>query len=239
MSTIALITGANRGIGFEVARRLGTTGIIILAGARDQTKAHAAAERLKNAGIQAHPIEIDVDNETSVAAAAKKTGEDFGRIDILVNNAGINIEAGTRPKDLSLDALRQTFETNVFGAFLTTKHFVPLLKKSRAPRIINVSSSLGSLSSMSDPAYSAYGANFAAYNASKAALNALTVVFAKDLAKDRITVNSVCPGWVKTELGGDNAPRSVEQGAEIIVTLALSGNPPTGTFSNDAGPIAW
>ncbi len=241
MSTLAFITGANKGIGFEVARQLGAMGIIVLIGARDKGRADAAVTALKKDGINAHAIEIDVSNEQSVIAAAKKAGEDHGRIDILVNNAGIATEnaAGTRPKDLDLQTLKQTFDTNVFGAFAVTKHFLPLLRKSRAPRIINVSSTLGSLTAMSDPAHAWRGVNFAAYNASKTALNALTVALAKDLAADRITVNSVCPGWVKTGLGGENAPRTVTQGAGIIVTLATSGNPPTGTFVDENGSVAW
>ncbi len=241
MSTLALITGANKGIGFEVARQLGMTGIIVLIGARDSGRADAAVAALTKDGIVAHAVEIDVSNEASVIAAAKKIGEDYGRIDILVNNAGIMTEmaAGTRPKDLTLETLKQTFDTNVFGAFAVIRHFVPLLKKSRSPRIINVSSTLGSLTAMSDRGHPMHGVNFAAYNASKTALNALTVALAKDLASDRISVNSICPGWVKTDMGGESAPRTVTQGAGIIVTLATSGNPPTGTFVDENGSVAW
>ena len=240
MSTIALITGANKGIGFEVARQLGSTGITVLIGARDNGRSDAAVAALKKEGIDARPVEIDVSNEASVMAAAKKISEDFGRVDILVNNAGIMTEmaAGTRPKDLSLETLKQTFDTNVFGAFAVIKHFVPLLKKSRSPRIINVSSTLGSLNAMSDSSHPMHGVNFAAYNASKTALNALTVALSKDLAAERISVNSICPGWVKTD-DGESAPRDVTQGAGIIVTLATSGNPPTGTFVDENGSVAW
>jgi NAD(P)-dependent dehydrogenase (short-subunit alcohol dehydrogenase family) len=241
MSTIAFVTGANKGIGYETARQLGATGIIVLIGARDKGRGDAAVAALTKDGIVAHAVEIDVSSEASVIAAAKKVGEDFGRIDILVNNAGVQTEktAGTRPRDISLETLKQTFDTNVFGAFAVIKHFVPLLRKSRSPRIINVSSMLGSLTAMSDRAHPAYGANFAAYNASKTALNALTVALAKDLAADRISVNSICPGWVKTDLGGEDAPRSVTQGAGIIVSLVTSGNPPTGTFVDENGSVAW
>ncbi len=240
MSTIALITGANKGIGFEVARQLGSTGITVLIGARDNGRSDAAVAALKKEGIDARPVEIDVSNEASVMAAAKKISEDFGRVDILVNNAGIMTEmaAGTRPKDLSLETLKQTFDTNVFGAFAVIKHFVPLLKKSRSPRIINVSSTLGSLTAMSDRGHPMHGVNFAAYNASKTALNALTVALSKDLAAERISVNSICPGWVKTD-DGESAPRDVTQGAGVIVTLATSGNPPTGTFVDENGSVAW
>lgn len=241
MSTIALITGANKGIGFEVARQLGVTGITVLIGARGKGRADAAVAALKKDGIAAHAVEIDVSNEASVIAAAKKVGEDFGRIDVLINNAGIMTEmaAGTRPKDLSLETLKQTFDTNVFGAFAVIKHFVPLLIKSRSPRVINVSSTLGSLNAMSDSSHPMHGVNFAAYNASKTALNALTVALAKDLAADRISVNSICPGWVKTDMGGDSAPRDVTQGASIIIKMATSGNPPTGTFVDENGSVAW
>ncbi len=241
MSTIAIITGANKGIGFEVARQLGSTGITVLIGARGKGRADAAVDALKKDGIAARAVEIDVSNEASVIAAAKKVGDDFGRIDVLINNAGIMTEmaAGTRPKDLSLETLKQTFDTNVFGAFAVIKHFVPLLKKSRSPRIINVSATLGSLTAMSDRGHAMHGVNFAAYNASKTALNALTVALAKDLAAERISVNSICPGWVKTDMGGESAPRDVTQGASIIVTLATSGNPPTGTFVDENGSVAW
>ena len=241
MSTLAFITSANKGIGFEVARQLGATGIIVLIGSRGKGRADSAVAALKKDGINAHPVEIDVNSEASVIAAAQKIASEHGRIDILVNNAGImtDMAAGTRPKDLTLETLKQTFDTNVFGAFAVIKHFVPLLRKSRAPRIINVSSTLGSLAAMSDRAHPMHGVNFAAYNASKTALNALTVALAKDLAPDRISVNSICPGWVKTGMGSEHAAPDAGQGAGIIVTLATSGNPPTGTFVDENGSVAW
>ena len=160
---------------------------------------------------------------------------------MLVNNAGVGYEftAGTKPSQLKMETLKATYDTNFFGVFAVTQHMLPLLRKSASPRIINLSSTLGSLSTLSDPQSPMYGVNLLAYNSSKTALNSLTLAFAKELAGERVSVNSVCPGWVKTDLGTDAAPRTVEQGAAIAVRLATMDDPPTGKFLNDGGEIRW
>jgi NAD(P)-dependent dehydrogenase (short-subunit alcohol dehydrogenase family) len=238
---IVFITGANKGIGYEVARQLAATKeFIVLLGARDSQRGAAAAQKLTAEG-EVHFVPIDVADEQSIAAAAEMVSKQWGKVDVLINNAGIVLElsAKIRPAALELPMLKETFETNVFGAFAVIHHFLPLLKQSETAQIINVSSTLGSLTSMSDPNNMYYGANTLAYNASKSALNALTVAFAKDLASEQICVNSICPGWVKTDLGTDAAYLTVEQGAAIIVKFATMENPPTGKFIEDNGEIPW
>src|SRR3954447_10758886 len=238
---VALVTGANKGIGLEIGRQLGKLGFTVALAARDEAKADAAAAHLQAEGLDAHGVVLDVTEPATAEAAARWLDERFGRLDVLVNNAGISHEfgQGTRPSQLDLGTLKATYETNVFGAFAVIKAFLPLLRKSAPSRVINQSSTLGSLGRMSDPGSPYHGVNLLAYNSSKSALNGLTLAFAKDLAGDRISVNSTCPGWVKTDMGSDAAPRSVEQGAAIAVKLATMEDPPTGTFVDDAGEIPW
>ena len=238
---VALVTGANKGIGFEIGRQLCREGFSVLIAARDEKKSSEAAAKLKSEGLDAHGIVLDVSNAKTVANAAKTIGERFGRLDVLVNNAGIGPEFVTHPKpsELKMDTLRETFETNFFGAFTVIQAMLPLLKKSPSARIVNQSSTLGSLGALSDASNPMYGINVMAYSASKSALNMLTVSFAKELAAEKISVNTVCPGWVKTEMGGEGAPRSVEQGAAIAVKLASMESPPTGKYLDDAGEIRW
>ena len=238
---VALVTGANKGIGFEIARRLGGHGFAVVLAARDEAKVTEAADRLRAEGLDAHAVRLDVTDPATAAAAAKWLDGTFGRLDVLVNNAGVASEfaSGTKPSQLTLDTLRATYETNVFGVFTVVQALLPLLRKSAPARVINQSSTLGSLGTLSDPASPFYGVNLLAYNSSKTALNGLTVAFAKELAADRIAVNAVCPGWVKTEMGGEGAPRTVEQGAAIAVKLATMSDPPTGKFLDDAGEIRW
>ena len=238
---VALVTGANKGIGYEIARQLGGHGFTVVVAARDRRKAADAAARLTGEGLDAHGVVLDVTDPATAEAAARWLDERFGRLDVLVNNAGVGLEfaAGTRPAHLDLETLRATYETNVFGAFTVTRSLLPLLRRSAPSRIINQSSTLGSLGKLSDPGSPFYGVNLLAYNSSKTALNGLTVAFAKDLAGERISVNSVCPGWVKTDMGTDAAPRTVEQGAAIAVKLATMDDPPTGKYLDDAGQIPW
>ena len=238
---VALVTGANKGIGFEIGRQLGKLGLTVVLAARDEAKANAAADRLRGEGLDAHGVVLDVTEPATAEAAARWLDERFGRLDVLVNNAGINHEFGenTRPSQLDLGTLKATYETNVFGAFAVIKAMLPLLRKSASARIINQSSTLGSLGILSDPGGAWYGVNTLAYNSSKSALNGLTLAFAKDLAGDRISVNSTCPGWVKTDMGSDAAPRTVEQGAAIAVKLATMDDPPTGKYLDDDGEIPW
>jgi len=183
----------------------------------------------------------DIGDPEFCRKAVEQTVSAFGRLDVLVNNAGVGHEfAGlTRPSQLDLETLKATYETNVFGAFAVTKAMLPLLRRSAPSRIINQSSTIGSLGKLSDPKSPSYGTNLLAYNSSKSALNGLTLAFSKDLAGDRISVNSTCPGWVKTDMGSDAAPRTVEQGAAIAVKLATMDGPPTGKFLDDKGEIPW
>ena len=238
---VALVTGANKGIGFEICRQLGKHGFTVALAARDEVKGTDAAARLKGEGLDVHGIVLDVTNTASAEAAARWLNERFGRLDVLVNNAGVGFEfaAGTKPSQLKMETLRATYETNFFGVFAVTQQLLPLLRKSAPARIINQSSTLGSLGLLSDPKSPFYSTNLLAYNSSKSALNGLTVAFAKELVGDRISVNSVCPGWIKTDLGSDAAPRTVEQGAAIAVKLATMNDPPTGKFLDDRGEIRW
>jgi NAD(P)-dependent dehydrogenase (short-subunit alcohol dehydrogenase family) len=237
---IVFITGANKGIGHEVARQLAAQEFIVLLGARDPQRGTAAAQKLSAEG-EVYFVPIDVADEQSIAAAAEMVSKQWGKVDVLINNAGIVLElsAKIRPAELELSMFKETFETNVFGAFAVIRHFLPLLKQSATAQIINVSSTLGSLTSLSDPDNMYYGANSLAYNASKSALNAVTVSLAKDLASEQIRVNSISPGWVKTDLGTDAASWTVEQGAAIIVKLAMMEQPPTGKFLEYNGEIPW
>ena len=238
---VALITGANKGIGFEIGRQLGNHGFSVVLAARDEGRVAEAAERLRGEGLDVQGVRLDVTDPSTAEAAAKWVDETFGRLDVLINNAGIALDAsaGVRPSGLELAMLKETYETNVFGAFAVIRAFLPLLRKSASARIINQSSTLGSLTTLSDPGTPYYGNNLLAYNSSKSALNGLTLALSKDLAGDRISVNSVCPGWVKTDMGSDAAPRSVDQGAAIAVKLATMDEPPTGKFLDDAGEIPW
>lgn len=243
MTTVALITGANKGIGLETARQLAQKGILALIGARDAQKGQAAARSLQAEGYKAEFVPLDVTSEESVKQAAQMLGDRYGKLDILVNNAGINPEYPQSVytiEKLSLDLLMQIYQTNVFGAFLTMREFLPLLRESAAGRIVNVSSSLGSLAGQTDPNSLYYPVSTTGYNSSKTALNALTAQLAKQLADTKLKVNSACPGWVQTDLGGDAAPRTVTEGARIIVELAtLPEDGANGGFFDENGAIAW
>ena len=243
MKKIALITGANKGIGFEIARQLAQQGIHVLVGARNPERGNAAVQLLQDEGLSAEFVVLDVSNEESVKTAAQTVMEQHGKLDMLINNAGINPEYPqgiTTFEQLPLDVLGKIYETNVFGAFLAIREFLPLLRKSSGGRIVNASSTVGSSTDQSNPASMYYGIKTIGYASSKAALNALTVQLAKELSDTPIKVNSSCPGWVKTDLGSDAAPRTVEEGARIIVELAtLADDGPTGGFFNDEGMIPW
>ena len=239
---IALITGANKGIGHETARQLAGAGMTVLVGARDRTRGEAAVTRLRAADASAdiHLVVVDVADDASVAAAARRIESDFGRLDVLVNNAGIAVDSGP-PSAQSLAGMRGMYATNLFGPVAMTQAVLPLLRRAPAARIVNVSSSLGSLALASDRTtpVSQQGAFFA-YSSSKSALNAFTVRLANELRDSAIKVNSACPGYVATDLNQHQGPRTVEQGARIIVRLAtLPADGPTGGFFDDAGPVAW
>jgi NAD(P)-dependent dehydrogenase (short-subunit alcohol dehydrogenase family) len=239
---IALVTGANKGIGFEIARQLGSRNITILVGARDQARGEVAVQKLRAEQIDAVFVQLDVTVQASIDAAADFIDRTYGRLDILVNNAGISVhEWSTPPSQLALEDLQKTFATNVFGVFAVTKAMLPLLCHSQGGRIVNLSSEMGSLSINGDTDSSlAPLPPTLAYNASKTALNALTVFFAKELRDTSIKINSVSPGYVATDLNGHSGYLSTEQGAKAPVayaTLPIDG--PTGGFFGAKGQVAW
>jgi NAD(P)-dependent dehydrogenase (short-subunit alcohol dehydrogenase family) len=244
---IALITGANRGLGLAAARRLGEHGVAVVVGARDATGAEAAVRELAAAGIEAERLRIDVTDAESVRAAAEEVDRRHGRLDILVNNAGILPEATAAAEvegPLDLRMFERTFATNVFGVVSVTAAFLPLLRRSEGGRIVNVSSTMGSLADQADPDSPYYGVVVPAYQTSKAALNSITIGLAKSLADTPIKVNSICPGWVKTDLGGPEnraaAPLSADEGATIVAQMAqVDASGPSGCFVDASGPVRW
>jgi NAD(P)-dependent dehydrogenase (short-subunit alcohol dehydrogenase family) len=243
MSTnkIALITGANKGIGLETARQLARQGITVLAGARDEAKANAAAAELRNEGLDAHGIVIDVNDAGSIQEAADRIERDYGRLDILVNNAGVMLDDREKqPSEQSLELWRKTFETNLFGLLATTQALLPLLRKSAAGRIVNLSSILGSIHFHATPGSPIYGSKTSAYDVSKSAVNAWTVHLAYELKDTPIKVNAAHPGWVKTEMGGEGAQMEIEDGAKTSVALATLGpDGPNGGFLHMGETLPW
>jgi NAD(P)-dependent dehydrogenase (short-subunit alcohol dehydrogenase family) len=221
---IALVTGANKGIGLETARQLGKKNIIVLVGARDLKKGEAAASELRHAGIEARALELDVNSAESIRKALDQVERDFGRLDILVNNAGVMLDdENKKVSEQSLETWRKTFDTNVFGLIATTQAFLPLLRKSDAGRIVNLSSILGSITFHATPGSPVYDNKVAAYNVSKSAVNAYTVQLAYELKDSKIKVNAAHPGWVKTEMGGAGATMELPDGAKTSVALATIG----------------
>jgi len=227
----ALVTGGNKGIGHEVARQLAARGFHIFVGARNRGAGHAAAKAIEKNGGKATFLEIDVADNTSVTAAARELAKIADHLDVLVNNAGIMVDGDDAILKISDDIFRKTLETNMLGALRVTRAFEPLLTKSKAPRVINVSSGGGQLTGGADgwaPAYCI----------SKTALNGVTSQLAAALPK--FAVNSVCPGWVRTDMGGQGAARSVEEGADTIVWLAADAPQNlTGKFLRDRKEIPW
>ncbi len=240
---VALISGANKGLGLETGRQLGRLGYTVLLGSRDPLKGEVAARLLREEGIEARVVKLDVTRTADIDAAAAMIEAEFGRLDVLVNNAGVMIEKGwTRntTSETTLENLRATFEANLFAVFALTRALLPLLRQSEAGRIVNVSSILGSVSLQATPGSPTYSTKLFAYNASKAALNVLTISLAHELRGTKIKVNSAHPGWVKTDLGGTAAPMSVVDGAKTEVQLAtLDEDGPTGGFFHMGKAIAW
>jgi NAD(P)-dependent dehydrogenase (short-subunit alcohol dehydrogenase family) len=238
---IALITGANKGIGLETARQLGKQGITVLAGARDEAKGKQAAEELCKAGLDAHGIVIDVNNADSIQKAAARIEREYGRLDILVNNAGVMIDdPKKKPSEQSLEVWRKTFETNLFGLIATTQALLPLLRKSAGGRIVNLSSILGSIHFHATPGSPVYDFKLPAYNVSKSAVNAYTVQLAYELKDTTIKVNAAHPGWVKTELGGEGATMDIPDGAKTSVALATIGaDGPNGAYMHMGETLPW
>jgi len=232
---VALITGANKGIGHAIAGELAARGFTVLVGARDASRGEAAARRIAG---DARPIALDVTRADSIAAAAAQIRRELGRLDVLINNAAIATTA--TPSEASIADVRAVFETNVFGVISVTQAMLPLLRQAPAGRIVNVSSRIGSLSAITDPKFPMPGIGGVAYGPSKTALNAVTIAFAQELAGTPIKVNLACPGWTATDLNGHSGPRTVAEAAREPVRLALLGpDGPSGTFSNDAGSIPW
>ena len=233
---IALVTGANRGIGLEIVRQLSRNGLLAVLGARDVAKGRAAAATLASEGLEPPVVALDVRDTASIRAAVEEVMHLFGRIDVLVNNAGI-LREGQTPEDskvldVSPALALETYETNTIGPLRMIQAVVPIMLQGGYGRVVNLSSGAGQLSDM--------GAGYPAYRMSKSALNALTRITAAELGPTPIKVNAMCPGWVRTDMGGPNATRSVEQGAETAVWLAtLPEAGPTGGFFRDKAPIAW
>jgi NAD(P)-dependent dehydrogenase (short-subunit alcohol dehydrogenase family) len=236
---VAVVTGANKGIGLEIARQLARKGIRVYLGSRDEARGREAAEKLRAEGLEVSPLRLDVTNERSVTDVVQQVEREAGRLDILVNNAGIAIDDGP-PSRVSLDVIRRTYETNVFGLVRVTQAFLPLLRRSDAGRIVNLSSGLGSLTQNSDPRWPYAAVKFLAYNSSKTAVNAATIQFAWELRDTPIKVNAADPGYVATDLNRHQGIRSVEQGAATPVRLALlPPDGPTGGYFNDDGVVPW
>lgn len=239
-SKTVLITGGNKGIGFETGRQLGRLGFTILLGSRDQSRGQEAAAALSTQDINAKAITIDVTAPDTIQSAAQQIDNHYGSLDVLINNAGVSLDGGAPPSQLDLNNLKRTYETNVFGMFSVTKAILPLIKRAPAGRIVNLSSGLASLTQHSDPEFEFYGMNLLAYMSSKTAVNALTVLFAKELKDTRIKVNSADPGFTSTDLNGHRGYRTVEQGASIVVKLAtLANDGPTGGFFDENGVVPW
>ncbi|MFF9623835.1 SDR family oxidoreductase [Streptomyces griseosporeus] len=245
---IILVTGANKGIGRQIAVQLGALGHSVVVGARDAELGEKAATELRESGADATSVLLDVTDPDSAAAAAAEIEARHGRLDALVNNAGISGTPGSglgdqRPSTADIDVLRAVFETNYFGVIAVTNAMLPLLRRSASPRIVNVSSSVGSLSINADvkgtdgPPLMPVSAGYAT---SKTALTALTLQYAWDLLAEDIKVNAVCPGYVATDLNGHRGHRTPAEGAVAAVRMATIGaDGPTGTFTDDEGPVPW
>ncbi|MGH7503096.1 MAG: SDR family oxidoreductase [Longimicrobiales bacterium] len=229
---IAVVTGGNRGIGLEVCRQLAEIGMRVLLGARDGAAGEAVSESLRGRGLDVRAVALDVDDPASISEVRRHVIREHGRLDVLVNNAAIYLDEDVSMFDIGEEVLERTLRTNLWGPFRTCRAFVPLMVSRRYGRVVNVSSGAGSLSEMTGTT--------AAYRISKTALNALTRIVAAETHTVNVKVNAVCPGWVRTAMGGPLADRSPVHAAETIVRLAtLSRRGPTGGFFRDRNAIAW
>jgi NAD(P)-dependent dehydrogenase (short-subunit alcohol dehydrogenase family) len=237
--TIALVTGANKGIGYEIAAGLGALGWSVGVGARDEARREAAVQKLRAADADVFGVPLDVTDDASAAAAARLIEERSGRLDVLVNNAGVTGGMPQMPTEVDPAVVRTAVETNVIGVIRVTNAMLPLLRRSASPRIVNMSSSVGSLTRQSTPGTET-GPISGAYAPSKTFLNAVTIQYAKELRDTNILINAACPGYTATDLNGFRGVRTPQQGAAIAVQLAtLPDDGPTGGFFDDAGVVPW
>lgn len=237
--TTALVTGANKGIGYEIAAGLGALGWRVGVGARDEGRRADAVEKLRAAGVDAFGVALDVTDDASVAAAAVLVEEQEGRLDVLVNNAGITGGGPQEPTVVDPAILRAVVETNVIGVVRVTNAFLPLLRRAASPRIVVMSSVVGSLTMQTTPGADT-GPVAAAYSPSKTFLNAVVVQYAKELAGTNVLINAGCPGFVATDLNGFRGTRTPEQGAQVALRLAtLPDGGPSGAYVDDSGPLPW
>jgi NAD(P)-dependent dehydrogenase (short-subunit alcohol dehydrogenase family) len=236
---VAVVTGANRGLGIETCRQLAKQGLRVVLTSRDEGKGRKAAKALQGEGLEVSYHQLDVTDTGSAERLARDLKKEHRRADVLVNNAGVYLDRGdpgwaatASIATVRIETLRQTMETNVYGALRVTREIVPLMRERGYGRIVNVSSGMGQLTEMNG--------GYPAYRISKTSLNALTRILSEELKGTDILVNSVCPGWVRTDMGGAEAPRTPEQGADTIVWLAtLPAGGPTGGFFRDRKPIPW
>jgi len=236
---VALVTGANKGIGFATARQLAQLGLTVAIGARDEARGVEAAATVAGEGGKARWVALDVTDQTSIDAAAARIEREFGRLDVLVNNAGVGL-ANKPASTVEMAAFRQTLDTNLFGAFATLQAFLPLLRRSPSARVVNVSSALGSLFHLSDPQWIGAQSQFVPYSISKAALNMMTVLFANELRSTSIKVNAVEPGFTQTDMTGGQGFATPDVSAQVIVRYAtLPDDGPTGGYFDQYGRMAW
>lgn len=228
---IAVVTGANKGIGLEICRQLAQKGVKVILTARNEEMGKKAKEKLQNVGLDVLFYQMDVISEESVQQAADYVMTNFAKLDILVNNAGIGVDHDNTISHVNIDRIKEILETNTFGPLRVCRAFIPIILKSNHGRIVNISSGMGALSNM--------GSGSTGYRISKVALNAVTRMLASELKDTNIFVNSMAPGWVRTDMGGPAATRSVEEGADTAVWLAIADNVPTGRFFQDREEIKW
>ena len=245
---IALVTGANRGLGLETSRQLGKRGIKVLIGSRDLAKGEQAAETLRNEGIDAKVIQLDVSDAASISAANAAILRDYGRLDILVNNAAVLNDLGQQPSAVSEQTLRQNLDVNFIGPYLLTAGFAELLKAAPAGRVLNMGTQVGSFGNLSDPESPIKDDICPAYQSSKIALNSMTALFAKEFESTNVKINSVCPGWVMTDMGHEDLPdygdavkplTPSEAVEKILFLLDFGADVPSGGFFSNGEPVPW
>jgi len=229
---VAIVTGGNKGVGLQICKDLAAKGLQVILTARNPELGKAACDQLSAQGLELIFHRLDVNDAASIEEAVRFAEGEFERVDVLVNNAGISLDAGKRLQDVAVEAVESTLRTNFYGPLLLSRAVIPSMRRNNYGRIVNVSSDLGSMNSM--------GGGYPAYRISKVALNALTRILAWELSGTNIKINSMTPGWVRTDMGGAGAPRSVEQGAETAVWLAmLPDGGPSGGYFRDRKPAEW